>query len=383
MLKRHLRFVLATCIAASWIAPAQAAPISADQTARLIRLAEKGVSDTQGWATDMHSVLQKHDLEVSRENVCATIAIIDQESSFNPNPTVPGLGVVSENALKTKFGKVPVLGRLALNYLENYPSPDTSFMKRIRAAKTERDLDIAYRELVGAASKSTKVDLAVRIGLFNTLIEDKNEIDTAGSMQVSVRFAMDIARSKRWLPMALEDVYAVRDHLYTREGGMYYGVAQLLSYDTGYNAKIYRFADYNAGRYASRNAAFQRVVAKLSGQALAYDGDLLLYGKGSQILNKESSSEKAIQAIDQKFMLGLSKDTIRADLAKEKEQRFGGTATYIRLRDLFGQRTKTIAAFAEVPSIELSSPKIKRRMTTLIFAESVNRRYRACMIAKV
>ena len=64
--------------------------------------------------------------------------------------------------------------------------------------------------------------------------------------------------------MTLDDVYAVRDQLYTRQGGMYYGVKQLLGYDTGYAQKIFRFADFNAGRYASRNAAFQQVVATLS-----------------------------------------------------------------------------------------------------------------------
>ena len=80
--------------------------------------------------------------------------------------------------------------------------------------------------------------------------------------------------------MSLDDDYAVRDELYTRHGGMYYGVLQLLGYETGYDRKIYRFADFNAGRYSSRNAAFQKQIAVLSGQPLASDGDLLLYDKG-------------------------------------------------------------------------------------------------------
>jgi hypothetical protein len=251
--------------------------VTVDTTAKLIRAAEKGVTDPQGWAFDLHDVLQVHGLPQTRENVCAAIAVIDQESNFNADPEVQGLGKLSEAALREKFAKVPIAGALALKWLENNPTPQTSFMARIRKAKSERDLDLAYRSLVDYASQSASLDAVVRLGVLNTLIEDKNEIDTAGSMQVSVKFALDLAKQRRWLPMTLDDVYGVRNDLYTRHGGMYYGIKQLLGYDTGYNQKIFRFADFNAGRFASRNAAFQQVIAKLSGDKLSVDGDLLSY----------------------------------------------------------------------------------------------------------
>ena len=351
-------------------------------TTKLIRSAEKSVIDAQGWALDLHDVLQQHDFPQSKENICAAVAVIDQESGFVADPPVPGLGKLSEQALRDKFNKVPIGGNIALRWLENTPTPEASFMARIRNAKTERDLDLAYRSLVDYAGKTTSLDMVLRLGLLNKLIEERNEIDTAGSMQVSVKFALSEARKRRWLPMTLDDIYGVRDHLYTRQGGIYYGVKQLLGYDTGYSQKIFRFADFNAGRYASRNAAFQKVVARLSGQSLAFDGDLLSYGKDGQPLSAVTATEKAIRVANTKHKLGLDDQSIRADLLKEKDVGFTSTRSFISLRDRFAATTKTPAAFAAVPDIALNSPKLSRGFTTRRFAESVDRRYKACMKSK-
>lgn len=351
-------------------------------TTKLIRSAEKSVIDAQGWALDLHDVLQQHDFPQSKENICAAVAVIDQESGFVADPPVPGLGKLSEQALRDKFNKVPIGGSIALRWLENTPTPEASFMARIRNAKTERDLDLAYRSLVDYAGKTTSLDMVLRLGLLNKLIEERNEIDTAGSMQVSVKFALSEARKRRWLPMTLDDIYGVRDHLYTRQGGIYYGVKQLLGYDTGYSQKIFRFADFNAGRYASRNAAFQKVVARLSGQSLAFDGDLLSYGKDGQPLSAVTATEKAIRVANTKHKLGLDDQSIRADLLKEKDVGFTSTRSFISLRDRFAATTKTPAAFASVPDIVLNSPKLSRGFTTRRFAESVDRRYQACMKSK-
>jgi hypothetical protein len=356
--------------------------ITVSKTATLIKAAEKSVVDASGWALDLHDVLQQLDLPQSKENICASIAVIDQESGFVADPMVPGLGKVSEQALRSKFEKVPIGGTIALRWLEANPSPNASFMARIRNAKTERDLDLAFRSLVAYAGKTTSLDVVLKLGLLNKFIEEKNEIDTVGSMQVSVKFALTETRKRRWLPMTLDDVYGVRDQLYTRQGGMYFGVKQLLDYDTGYSQKIFRFADFNAGRYASRNAAFQQVVAKLTGQELAYDGDLLRYGKDGQPLKTITATEKAVRLANSKHNLGLDENTIRADLLKEKDVGFASTRTFIALRDRYATTSKTPAAFAALPDIALISPKLSRSFTTRRFAESVNKRYQACMKTK-
>lgn len=376
------RFVLILALLAN-TSFTQAQEASIADTTKLIRKARPNVADPQGWAIDLLDVLRTQSLPASRENICSAIAIISQESGFVADPAVPGLGTLAEKSLQTKLGRIPILGRMALNFLETSPSLGESYMARIRAAKTERDLDMTYRSIVDDAGKRSSLGLLVQSGLLNQMIEDRNDINTIGSMQVSVRFALAKARESRYLPMNLADVYAVRDDLYTRHGGMYYGVKQLLGYDSGYTRKIYRFADYNAGRYASRNAAFQKIISVLSKTNLATDGDLLLYNKDQQPMQKVSSTETALRKVIAKSNLGIDDKNLRIDLSKEKSADFPATQTYLQIRDIYARTAKRAVAFAEIPSIELNSPKIRRRMTTQNFAESVDRRYKGCVALKL
>jgi hypothetical protein len=359
---------------------AQSPELSINETTRLIQSARKTVVDPKGWAIDLLDVLRSQNQPASRENICAAIAIIDQESNFVADPAVTDLGALAHKTLRAKMDRIPILGRVALQFLETTPSPKDSYMERIRSARTERDLDMTYRSMVDDASKRASLTFVVQSGLLNQMIEDRNDINTIGSMQVSVRFAIENAKQRRWLPMSLDDVYSVRDELYTRRGGMYYGVLQLLGYESGYNRKIYRFADYNAGRYASRNAAFQNIISKLSKTNLVKDGDLLLYDKEKRALKTISQSEKALRTTITNYHLGFDDKQLRNDLLKEKDADFPATQIYLTLRDLYARQTKQQVNFAEIPTIELNSPKIRHRMTTRNFAESVDRRYQKCVV---
>jgi hypothetical protein len=375
----RLKHVLSAALSLLLAAQPSWAGLSVGETAHLIRRAERSTADPQGWAFDLLDVLRAHGLEQNRENVCAAIAVIDQESGFVANPEVAGLSRLSEQALRDRLSRVPIAGSLVLRWLENNPAPETSFMSRIRSARTERDLDLAYRSLVEHASEKSGLATVAQLGLLNNIIEERNEINTAGSMQVSVKFALDMAKRRRWLPMMLDDVYAVRDQLYTRHGGMYYGVPQLLAYSTGYPRKVFRFADYNAGRFASRNAALQLVASRLSDEKLAQDGDLLRYAKNSKPLSAITATERVIRVADVKHKLNLGEKQIREDLLLEKDETLTSTRTFAALRAAYAKVTGKPAPVAVIPDIKLSSPKIQRKMTTRIFAETVNKRYQACM----
>ena len=363
----------------SAIVAAQPDEIGSKAVTRLILRAEPGLKDAGGWARDLLKALSANEIQASRENVCAAIAVIDQESSFVANPTVPGLGRMSENALRAEIGKLPVVGPEVLAYLDSNPTVEDSYLKRIRKARTERDLDLVYREFVEDAGRRSGLGSILGSGVLNGVIEQQNKVSTIGSMQVAVAFAVAEEKGARALPMSLSDVYQVRDRLYTREGGLYYGVRQLLRYESGYSRKIHRFADYNAGRYASRNAAFQAAIAKLGGAKLSLDGDLLSYNGRGEPQNRESQTEKLLQQVSRSLSLPLDKRQIREDLLKEKAVDFTETKTFKLVRQAYKERFGAVPDFAVIPEITLSSIKIRSKMTTATFATAVYNRYQRCM----
>jgi hypothetical protein len=167
--------------------------------------------------------------------------------------------------------------------------------------------------------------------------------------------------------------------MYTRKGGLYYGTLLLLGYETGYDKKIYRFADFNAGRYASRNAAFQQIIGELTAQKLTPDGDLLIYTKSGTISGTLSQTENALKLLNTKYSLGLNDSKIRNDLSLEKSQQFKDTSTYKVIRDIYRKQTKRNPIYAIIPQITLHSEKTTRILTTEKFAMNVNNRYQNCI----
>src|SRR4029079_18304507 len=89
-----------------------------------------------------------------------------------------------------------------------------------------------------------------------------------------------------------------RDEVFSRGGGLYFGIAHLLDYPVSYDQPIYRFADYNAGRYASRNAAFQQAVSIASGLPLDADGDLVRHD------GNVGRTEAALRTLGERLEMG-------------------------------------------------------------------------------
>jgi hypothetical protein len=370
-----LPFILSVLSAHAAFASAPA--LTRNVIEKMIRNEAPKLKSIRSWADDITRVFEMLDFELSPQNVCSVIAVTSQESSFAEDPLVPGLGRIAaksaEDMIRDNKGASLLFSVL--------PAARDEFLARVRASKTEKDLDLAYRWLTQQILSVPLIRPALQISRHGNRIseffEANNRVKTVGSMQVAVSFALQSEYGAETGEIDLEDIYKVRDYMYTRRGGLYYGTMRLLGYRAGYQDKIHLFADYNAGRYSSRNAAFQKAVSALAGGPLKLDGDLLLYD-GATPSSQTSATEAMLRSVLGENG-GVDVEQLRADLVKEKEFAFIETETYKRVRALYRSRLKEDPPSAIVPQLDLSSPKIKRRMTTADFARSVQRRFDKCL----
>lgn len=330
-----------------------------ESRALITRLLPAKINEREAWAADLMTAFSALRLPATPDRICAAIAIIEQESSFQTDPPVPGLGQIALREIdrrREKYGIPKFLVDLALLK----PSPDgRSYKVRIASLRTEKQMNSIFDDMISEFPYG------------KTLFGGYNPVRTAGPMQVSVDFAEEQVRSRPY-PYPLRS--AVRNELFTRRGGVYFGVAMLLDYPVAYSQMLFRFADFNAGRYSSRNAAFQAAIGRLSGHPLDLDGDLLRYKDGSPTTDI-SATQRAILSL--RSRLNLSEGEILRDLKLEKTVAFERSALYQRLyaiADLGQPAPREI-----LPRIDLKSPKIQRPLTTEWFARRVNTRFQSCL----
>ena len=332
-----------------------------DQQVRelVIKLLPAKLQDKEGWAGDLQSAFKALQIQPTAEHFCAVTSVIEQESSFQADPVVPGLPAIIRREIEQRREKYSIPQTVVDWMLATNSRDGRSYNQRINGLKTEKELSDLIEEIVAQVPAGKK------------LFPNYNPVHTGGPMQVSVEFAESHARAR---PYPYHINGNLRNEVFTRRGGIYFGSAILLDYPAPYNDMIYRFADFNAGRYSCRNAAFQQALSRLSGKALASDGDLLRYKNGN-IAPEPSSTLIALLAINK--TLQMSEVEIQRDLRLEKLSTFSKSPLYNRLFAL-ADRTGTQPRVA-LPEIDLKSPKIQRKLTTLWFANRVNGRYNSCL----
>jgi hypothetical protein len=333
-----------------------------EQTRRTLeRLMPRHVKERADWARDIQAAFTALDLDPSHSNLCAVIAVTDQESNFSPQPKVPGLGKIARKEIETRAERkrVPLFLVRAALQLE---SPDgRTWNQRIAEVQTEKELSDLYEELIA------KVPMGRR------LLADANPVRTGGPMQVSIAFAEAHADDRRY-PFA--HAGSIRHEVFTRRGGMYFGIAHLLDYPAPYDKPIHRFADFNAGRYASRNAAFQNAVSVATGIPLDLDGDLIRHRR-AKAGDGIGDTERAVRTLAPE--LGMDHAQIRRALSNAHRHGFEDSTLHARVFEIADKRKGKPLPRAMLPRIRLHSPKITRRLTTAWFANRVDTRYRDCM----
>ncbi len=337
-------------------------PLTAAEGRALVRrLLPGSLQDKSGWATDIFAAIAALDIAPTPENLCAVIAITEQESGFRADPAVPGLSVIAWREIDRQRERAGV-PRVVLDAALALRSPDgKTYRERLDTVKTERQLSDIFEDFIGTVPLAT------------TFLAERNPVRTGGPMQVDVAFAERHAASKPY-PYPVAD--SIRHEVFTRRGGLYFGTAHLLGYPASYDRNLYRFADFNAGWYASRNAAFQAAVTELSGVPLALDGDLLRYDR-DKALREPSGTELATRVLARR--LRMSDNAIRRDLELGKTSRFETSELYIGVFALAERAAERRLPRAALPRITLHGAKITRTLTTEWFARRVQRRYDTCI----
>ena len=335
--------------------PETPAPRPDEVKAKIVQLIPSSIPDRKGWAGDIYAAFDALEITPNNENICSVLAVTVQESTFQATPPVPGLAKIAREEIYRRASRLHV-PRFMVNAALDVRSPNgKTYSERLNAVRTEEQLSAIFDDFLSIMPLGKQ--------LFGTL----NPVKTGGPMQVSIKFAED----RRW-DYPFEYQGSIRDEVFTRRGGMYFGIAHLLDYPASYTQPLYRFADFNAGWYASRNAAFQNAVARASGTKLALDGDLIIHGS-----SKAGQTERAVRSLAGK--LDMSETAIRNALERGDTHGFEKTSLYERVFALAEKRVGKPLPRAVLPGIRLESPKITRNLTTAWFANRVNDRHLACM----
>ena len=232
-----------------------------------------------------------------------------QESGFQVDPPVPGLPAIARKAIDERGAPARARVRGRCRAADARPDGRT-YAERLDALRTEQQLSALFEEMTARLPLGS-----------GRLFARLNPVHTAGPMQVGIAFAQAHARG---YPYPLEG--SVRHEVFTRRGGLYFGIRHLLGYPVRYPRLLYRFADYNAGWYASRNAAFQYAVSVASGRPLARDGDLLRPGAS---MDAPGATEDALRVLAP--ALGMDDAAIRRALGQGESPGFDQGALYTQV----------------------------------------------------
>jgi hypothetical protein len=308
---------------------------------------------------DIYAGFATQGIEPTNESVCAVDAVIEQESGFHVDPIVPGLGAIAWREIDARAERAGVPRMIVHTALQLKSPTGRSYSERIDAARTEKDLSDIYEDFIAAVPMGQR------------LFAGSNPIRTRGPMQVNIAFAEQYAALR---PYPYPVKASIADEVFTRRGSVYFGIAHLLAYPASYDNYLYRFADYNAGQYSSRNAAFQSAVGIASGLPLTTDGALLPRDGDAK---DPGSTELAVRALSQRLNIGEA--AIHSALEQGRTPDFERTTLYQRVFALAERVAGHPLPRASVPRIKLQGPKISRNLTTEWYAQRVNGRFERCL----
>jgi hypothetical protein len=328
--------------------------------ALIARVLPPNTADREGWAVDIYAAFSALRIRPSPDNLCAAIAVAEQESGLRVDPPVPGLAALAWREIDRQAERAGVPSLIVRGALQLSSPSGKTYAERIDAARTEQDLSRTFEDFIDIVPMGRR------------LFAGYNPVHTGGPMQVSIAYAEKHAAAK---PYPYPHDGSIRHEVFTRRGGMYFGIAHLLDYPVRYDKLLYRYADFNAGHYASRNAAFQNAVSVASGIPLALDGDLVRIKDAST--KGAGHTELATRVVAARA--GIGDAAVRRALEQGLAEDFERSEVYRQVFSIAESLERKPLPRALVPRIALQSPKITRKLTTEWFANRVDERHRRCL----
>ncbi len=312
------------------------------------------------WIGALNEVL--YDLKAdcaSDDFLLLAVTTIQMESNVRVDPPVANanLETLYANRLK-QFRREHILEAAALNVSGLDEQLRVKLRRDTRKGKvrTEADLDrYVLFDLRPWLLKTLQSDYHFPQSLAELVVARAvpDPVHTIGPMQVDVAKAYrnalkrgekvpSQAAMKAWL---LDPQTALKRGLKEGVYLLQLSYRQYVSELTAEQAVLFSGADYNAGEFSSRNAAFQERLSILTGRKLALDGDLLLYSDGVADAVHSKTESAVLELLGAQF----TPDAVRRDLLLEKEPGFSETATANAICARFQARRHTACVAARLP----------------------------------
>jgi hypothetical protein len=335
-----------------------AGPSPEEGRALIEHLLPRRVSDRPGWVADIYGAFTALEIPPTRQNVCAVVAVTEQESGFQVDPVVPDLGAVAWREIDKRAAHVDIPSSVVREVLKLDSPNGRSYADRIDHARTEKELSDIFEDFTGS------------IPFGRAMFASLNPIRTRGPMQVNVAFAEEFATAHHY-PYPVK--VSIPEELFSRRGSLYFGTAHLLAYSPPYDRFLYRFADFNAGQFSSRNAAFQVALSATTGMHVVADGALLPRDPGAQ----PGDTELAARSLEAR--LGMGDAEIHAALQEGRRKEFERTRLYTSVFTFAERIARSALPRAAIPRIKLEGPKLSRTLSTEWYAHRVDGRFQECL----
>ena len=320
-----------------------------EMTSRIVTLMPSSVHHRAQWASAIITALSAQHIKATADNVCAVVALIEVGSNYQPNPRLhaPDRLVHLELTRQAHAHHIPAM---ILARALRVTSPDgRSYADRQASIQTEFDLYTFFQDMIQQLSA----------GKHGRRIQ--NPVSRAGSMQVPILFALHHP------PFVDQQPTNDASALFSLRPGIAAGVAYLFDHPEDQRTLEERLADYFLAPYASRNAALQAALAKITGEAIQLDGNLTDQSPTARWIKRYSDP------------LGLSVDDITHGLEHGQDGQLKQTRLFQRIMALAQQQTGSV-----LPSFVIAATTLKpltngEKVASQPIVNRLQQRWRTCV----